>query len=606
MEGEFDLRQLIDVLLKHFRLIVLGTVLATLAMLAVNVLWVSPTYEATAGVLIALTRSQITFDPRFQTVETDLTSQSATLNQQAHRGALISLVKNVTIATQVAEQLQEVLSEEEQNPARLLRKVSGELGETAPGSKAGNTDFIAITVKAGDPAKAVQIANAWGKAYEEYVNEVYRDNPESYTSVREQVVEGQSTYEQVEDALTTFIATSRIDELGRLIAEKRHIIDSLQSGRQTAITTMIDVEIRVLSQIIAAHVDAQTQNRLIAFQKEQEGNRALLSSYLDTYNRGQKAVFDTQVEDRLQRLDSHYATKRKMEQLLEDARALYAQVQTGGADGAATNSLAILMLKAEIFSSSTELPGNVQLQLEASGDLNAGAVAQQADVGAMIGVIEDRVAKLEQTIEEESEVLLRSEGYEYLSDSAPLSDTLPAAIQEQYPTLFDFKDLTALAEDIPYDNPLSTAAAEKYEALLQLRELETLPAYIAAAAPLIQAIDELQAELRALQSELAKEEAVHRELTRARDLAWETYSTLQLKADELSIATGMRDVQVRFVSSAAEPVGSTGRGALSDLVLAAALGFLLSAGMVFVIHYINPAYDPWVEIPALLRRSGGE
>ncbi len=602
MEEEIDLRQYIDVLIKHYQLIILGTVLAALAALVVSVLFISPTYQATAGVLIAQTRSQVTFDPRFQTVEGDLTARYAAMNQQAHRGALVALVKNGTIAIRVAEQLQGVLNEAEQRPAQLLGMVSGALWETQSGAQQVSNDFIAITVRSGDPAKATQIANAWGQVYEEFVNEVYHNRPESYTSVQEQVVEAKATCEQAEDALTTFVATNRLDELGRLITERQHIIDSLQSARQTAMTTMINEEVKAYSQIIAAYVSAQTQNQLIAFEKEQDGNRALLSSYLDAYYQGRQAVFDEQVKNRVQILSNHYATKRKMERLLQDARALYAQIQAGGADGTATNSLSILMLKAEVFSASAALPGELQLQLDTVGGLDAGAIAQRADVEALIGVIENRIAELEQTIETESLAQLDNEGYEYLSHSVPLSDTLSTAIQEQYSALFDLGDLAALTESISPDNPLASAVAERSEALLQFKELETL-AYDVAAAPLTRVIDELGEELQSLQAELAEERAAERELTRARDLAWETYSTLELKADELSISMGMKDVEVRFASPAVEPIKPIGRNKLLNIIVAAVLGFVLSSGAVFVIHYVNPEYDPWRGITTFLTRK---
>jgi LPS O-antigen subunit length determinant protein (WzzB/FepE family) len=150
---------------------------------------------------------------------------------------------------------------------------------------------------------------------------------------------------------------------------------------------------------------------------------------------------------------------------------------------------------------------------------------------------------------------------------------------------------------------LASVIAERSEASLQLKELETLLADDVAAAPLTQVIDELGKELQSLQAELAEERAVERELIRARDLAWETYSTLELKADELSISMGMKDVEVRFASPAVEPIKPVGRNKLFNVIVAAALGFMLSVGVVFVIHYVNPEYDLWKEMTAFLTRK---
>jgi uncharacterized protein involved in exopolysaccharide biosynthesis len=273
-----------------------------------------------------------------------------------------------------------------------------------------------------------------------------------------------------------------------------------------------------------------------------------------------------------------------MERLLEDARALRVQVQKGGEDGAATNSLALLMLKAEVFSTSTGLPGELQLQLEMASGLNAGASAQQADLEALIGVLEDRIAELDKVIAEESAALLSGEGYEFLSSSAPLTDTLSAAIREQYPDLFELGELTSLTEAIPHDNPLAAAAAQKSEALVQMEGLESLPGYT-------QAIEELEEELRGRQAELEKEEATKQELTHARDLAWETCTTLDRKEAELGIAAQTGGTEVRFATPAVPPQYPVGPKKKQNVAIAGALGLMLGTFGAFALGFLDPEYD---------------
>jgi uncharacterized protein involved in exopolysaccharide biosynthesis len=537
MEEGIDLRQFIRMLIKYRWLIVGGTVLAVLAAFVVSSLSTTHSYEAVAGVLIAQTRSRITFDTRFQTVESDLTSSYyAAMNQQSRRQALVALVTNGAVATQVAERLEEELGTGKQNPAILLEMVSGEVKSTGMGSQAqANNDLIEIRVGSDSPTKAAWIANAWAEAYVAYVNELYRKGPESYTSVLRQVVATQENYEQSELALTIFVAESRIDELERRI---------------TAVTGTLDI----------------------------------------------------QVEDGLETLASHYETKRKMEGLLGDARSLYAHVQKGGEDGAATNGLAILMLKAEAFSTSANLPGELQLQLETASGINAGASAQEADVAALIGVLENRIAELAQMIDQEVAVLLDGAAYEYLSSSVPLTDKLSVAMRELYLERLEPGRLTFLDRVTAPDNLSAAAAAREAKVPLQPEELETLPDYKATAALYTQTIDRLQEELRRLEAELAREQAMEKELIRARDLAWETYSTLRLKESELGVATEMADIEVRFASPAVEPIRSAGPGALPTMGIAAILGLLLSIGTVFVLHYAASGPDSSAETGALLKR----
>jgi len=481
VEEEFDLREYIGVLIKHWKLIALVTFLAAFTAGVVSFL-IPPTYEAAAGVVVVKSKMDITFDPKIRT----LTEEDLEVNLAARSETFAGLVENGAFADQVIKELGDELEEEEKEPASLLGMVEGEVK--------AKSDLIQITVTANDPLKAAGIANVWARAYEQHVNAIYGGVPE-YSSVLSEVTGARHEYQQAEEALTAFIADSHIDDLDRLIAEKQHIIESLQLARQMAVTTVIDGKVKDGSQTLA----------------------------------------------------DHYTTKRKMERLLEDARALRVQVQKGGEDGAATNSLAILMLKVEVFSASTDLPAELQLQLEMASGLNAGASAQRADVEALIGVLEDRIAELDKVIEEYSAALLGGEGYEFLSSSAPLTGTL--------------------------------------------EELETLPGYIAAAAPLTQAIDKLQEELRGLEAELEKERATKQELTHARDLAWETYTTLDRKEAELGIVAQTGGTEVRFATPAVAPENPISPKKKQNVAIAGALGLMLGTFGAFALNFLDPEYD---------------
>ncbi len=506
MEDEINLREYLQVLIKHRWLIVAGTVVAALAAFVVSFLFANPTYEATAGVLIAQTRSRITFDPRFQTVESGGlgTNYYAAMNQQAHRWALVSLVKSGTIATQVAEQLKGKLDPEKQNPAKLLEMVSGRLWETGAGKSGQNqgaSDIIQIKVKSSEPAEAAQIANAWAKAYEIYINELYSKGPESYTSVQRQTVIAQATYEQAEKELTDFAGESQIDDLQRRITDTQQRIDDLRKSKQAVFAESAQME------------------------------RVTLSQY--------------------------YAISRKLRRLLEDAKSLRLQIQQSGDSAAATNELALMLLKAEAFASSGTLPGNLQLQFDLSGSPNPGANAQVADLEALIEVVEKRLAELDTAIAEQSLVLLSGESFDS-SESASASEGQP-------------------------ETAAHVAAARSFDA----------------------ANAALQEELSQLQVQLAQEQATKKELTRARDLAWDTYTTLQTKSAELGIATEMKDVEVRFASPAVEPIEPIGSNKLQNVVLAAVVGLMMSVGIAFVFHYLDPEYDSSAAVGALVKRPKG-
>ena len=115
-------------------------------------------------------------------------------------------------------------------------------------------------------------------------------------------------------------------------------------------------------------------------------------------------------------------------------------------------------------------------------------------------------------------------------------------------------------------------------------------------------IDELQEERRSLQAELEKEQSAKRELTQARDLAWDTYKTLQVKLAELGISVEMADVEVRFASPALEPIAPIDSNKWKNVILAGAAGLVLGVGVVFLLYYLDPEYDPAAAIGAFLRR----
>ncbi len=746
-----ELRQYFTVIWKWLWLIVLGTFLASSTAGVVS--FTKPlVYEAKAGVVIVKSGYSVAFEPKIKTLADEEGAAASRVWTDARRAALVALVENGAIAAKVIETLGSELSPEEQNMAVLLDMVESE----ATGTAREQGDLIEITVRANDPKKATLIANAWGQAYEEYVNEIYSgDVPGSQDTIGKEAASAKADYENAEESLTRFVADNRVDELNRRIQEKQQIISSLQSGKQTAVTTVIDTELEARAKIIAEYINAQANNLLVAFSKEQQGKSAMLAAYMDAelsnrltaiqkdqearsklfaqyvdteinnrllaFQKDQEAraklfaqyveaeinnrlaafrkeqeaksalfnayvnaditaqttVFNKQVDAKVQALANSYAAKLKLEQLLQDAQALKDQIGQGQAtDSSATSGLAILLLKTEAFASSAGLPGDLQLQLDTTG-LAASPDEQVRDMEALINVLDDRVKELEETIEAQSRELFNNEGYQFLdasrseddpltraihrkyeelfhvgelaeaadtvwldselsqaimakyeelfgvgelakaadtvsteselsqaimarydelfgvgdlakaAETTPFTTTLFAAIQVKYPDLFEIGELSGLTEDVSSDNPLAMVATEKSLELLQLKDLEALPAYSAAAEPLTRAIDELEKEVNQLQAQLQQESATRQELTRARDLAWETYSTLARKVAEVGVASAVTGTEVRFASPAVEPRYPLSRKTLQNAILAGMVGLMLAVGMAFLIEYLR-------------------
>lgn len=305
------------------------------------------------------------------------------------------------------------------------------------------------------------------------------------------------------------------------------------------------------------------------------------------------SVFDQQVNEQLENITQAYARKDKLDRLLNDARGLRAQATQAGSTS--DDGLALILLKAEAFASSSGLPGELHVPVSA-GDQES----QLADVDALVDALEQDRSQMDEEIRTRSELILTGKGYEFpvelstegfsiptpltaslgLSAPGPLSPTavpadgLVSYTDQEHSNLFDPETLMQLAE---------TSSLEMGAVSERIREL-------------YRTAREMRAEVEAINGQL-------KELTRARDQAWETHSTLQVKMDEVAIETGMMDVEVRLASPALVPVEPIDiPRKLQTVVAATATGFMLSLVLAFVFDYLGLEYDLWATVGALVKR----
>ena len=109
--------------------------------------------------------------------------------------------------------------------------------------------------------------------------------------------------------------------------------------------------------------------------------------------------------------------------------------------------------------------------------------------------------------------------------------------------------------------------------------------------------------MRALREQLEAEQAQEWELKRARDVAREAYSTVARKAAEMDVTSGLTATLVRFASPAVEPAEPVPSKSLQKVVLAGVGGFVFAVGIVVLVHFMDPDFDP-KEVLGPLRRAG--
>ncbi len=256
MEDDFDLRPYIKSLFKHRWIILAMVLLCTVPVILFHLFLSTPKYQATAHILITHTRSEINFDPRFVTLESDTAAANyySSLNEGARRAALTTLVESGAVATQVVEELAGELEPKLQDPGQLLLSVNASLAG-APGASSANGSLIEILATSEDPALAMLIANTWARISEKYINALYNSQPEASLSLQQQTTSAQEAYEGSQEALATFMAESQIDDIQRRITETGQLIDTLQSNRQSAFVEWAETERLTLRQYYDSQIE---------------------------------------------------------------------------------------------------------------------------------------------------------------------------------------------------------------------------------------------------------------------------------------------------------------------------------------------------------------
>jgi uncharacterized protein involved in exopolysaccharide biosynthesis len=369
-EDTIDLRPYIEAIFAWWWLIALCAILAGGAAFAFSKLQ-TPMYEATARVVSLRSRAEVSLELDLETggeggFDWTEAVQALSERQLAQRlNSMAGMVKNGSIAQEVSDALAGTLTEEERDPSELVSHVEGRVLELESGEFTGS-DTILIVVEYDDAEKAAAIANAWARSYETYVNQIYGEAAVApFTDISQQVEEAQREYEAAKDELLAFLE-ERYDvaELQRQIEEEEAIIAALRTGRQTAISALVDEDVRTKQSLITAY-------------------------------------FDEDIHD----LRTALSRKQRLDNLLSEARLMRAQLDEGQDLSAASTGLSLLALKSRVFNAVDGLPfGTLDLQVDSIANLNAqqGADAQIADLDALIDAMEAEVASLETLITERS------------------------------------------------------------------------------------------------------------------------------------------------------------------------------------------------------------
>ena len=581
-----DIGKYIERLFRQWRLIAGVTFLFALAA-AIFTLASPKSYQAWTLVASTRSASTVSFGTAIETYSEDQLAASGNygfrlLDPETRMKSFVAMVKNPDIAEKVLAEFRneintafkvDVEAGEEFTTAELLELVEGRV--------ASGSDSIQITVTAPDPVLAADIANAWGAAYEKNINTLYGGTSEtsaSYSSIQRQTDETRAEYEVAQAALVEFQKSDQRDELARQINELQTTIDTLSTARNTAVQSVVNDLTATQLKIINSYFDYIASNQMLAIQRDREGRQQLLNSYISTLNQARQLVFNEDANNALTELTRKYNELRQADVLLVDAQDMREQVQQGGAGAALSNSLALTLLKAKIYATSQEAG---QLIIQTQPNLLTEDL-MLADLAALIQTLEDRKNTLETEIDDISQTLINGDGFTYLDAPLDPEGELAATIETRYAELWETGPLTDLATQIADGTtPIEQEAKARVDALLQLKGLEDQLNFNTKDS---QQIQDLEAQVRELKAQLEVESDLYKELARARDLAWTTYSQLSTKEAELSVAAQTGGASVALAVPASVPDKDTVSGA-TNVIMASAVGFFLGIALAFAIEF---------------------
>lgn len=537
-------------------------------------------YVAKAGVVVVRSVTEVNLDAKIKT-NPDAPLGGITADARTSRlQTLAELVSNSAVEAKVVSKLGAELPEALRKPGKLMPLVQG--------SASGPGEIITIRVNSDNPGRAASIANTWGQAYAEYVNQLYGGGI-TESNMQGQVGEALQSYRKAVDELARFQSSNQLTVLGILIADRQNALKQFQAARTIAASDVISNSVKAQSRLATEYNSALVGNRLMAFRAEQDAKAKLFSSYLDAIGTARKGVFDKQLADSVRMLSDDYAQKARVEGLLADARSFLAQVNQGGSTGGATAVLPLLLLKAQAFASSASAgsAGAAAFQISLDGATATSIEAPQLrrELESLIKVLESRKADLESAISAKSAELTANSGYNISPSLLSNGDAFFNQVKDSYPELFKLGELALLTQKDVDGTPLGKEATAANERLLQTQkqqlgdDLTAQPVY----QDLVASVEGLQK----WQEQHEQQSSTQRELQTAKDVAWDKYVALARKGAEVDVTNQSGNTLVRFSMPAVEPGEPAADDRFRGLGQAAAIGLLVGVVGAFGIDYLG-------------------
>jgi uncharacterized protein involved in exopolysaccharide biosynthesis len=434
-------------------------------------------YTAHAVVVSARVTYPVSFGTAIDTQTED--EYYSDIDRYARLSSYVQMVKNPAVAEIILGEVGPQLDEGMRDASSLLEQVEGEL--------IANADAIQIEVTLSDPEMAATVANLWAAAYVNYVNDIYAGagDTNTFNVIKLQTAEAKQAYETAQSALEAYIQGNQVAALTRQIDETEQMIANLVTVREQVLTSAL----------------------------ENQSGAPLF-------------VFEQEFEDLKTQLNQAYVDKRLADRLLGDAVNMRSQLASGGEGAASSNTLALEMLKVQVFTASEAL-GNLIIQTEPV-TLTLDAMLQ--DLDGLVLALESQYATLDEKI---------------------------TALETQ---------LESIQAETEGESAMDTQAAASVQSVLELEGLEEVFALNIENSPHENKIQEYEQAVRDLEAARESEQSTYDQLVHDRDIARSSYNTLAVKEAELAIAAQTKGAQVAFGTPASIPLQDDVSGVMNALL----------------------------------------
>jgi succinoglycan biosynthesis transport protein ExoP len=189
VEDEIDLRVYINVLIRFWRLIAGLTVGAAVVVFVVT-LFLPPSYQATAMIVITRPLYQLQFSPQIQNLD------NANAQQLLTGKAALDLATSDSLLQQVIDAIGNDLAPKERTLTAIRAIVKAKTGN--------DPSIINLTVNTRDPQQTARIANAWADLYVREINDLYGQSGEQLKFFETQLEQAQRDLDKADQALVDF------------------------------------------------------------------------------------------------------------------------------------------------------------------------------------------------------------------------------------------------------------------------------------------------------------------------------------------------------------------------------------------------------------------